>query len=57
MEAVKELGANMKTLVIAGDGRYYSPEAVQIVADVALANGVKNLWIGEQGIMSNFKQL
>ncbi|KAK9900811.1 putative phosphoglucomutase [Cystobasidium minutum MCA 4210] len=40
------------TLVVGGDGRYYSPEVVQIIIKMAAANGVKHLIIGENAIMS-----
>lgn len=40
------------TLVVGGDGRYYSPEVIQIIIKMAAANGVKHLIIGENGIMS-----
>ena len=40
------------TLVVGGDGRYYSPEVIQIIVKMGAANGVKHLIIGENGIMS-----
>jgi phosphoglucomutase len=40
------------TLVVGGDGRYYSPEAVQIILRIASANGVSKLLIGKDGILS-----
>ncbi|KAF8498639.1 phosphoglucomutase [Russula emetica] len=40
------------TLVIGGDGRYYSPEVVQIILSIASANGVSKLIIGKDGILS-----
>ncbi|KAH9995571.1 phosphoglucomutase [Russula vinacea] len=40
------------TLVVGGDGRYYSPEAVQIILRIASANGVSKLIIGKDGILS-----
>jgi phosphoglucomutase len=39
-------------LVVGGDGRYYSPEAVQIILRIASANGVSKLLIGKDGILS-----
>jgi phosphoglucomutase len=39
-------------LVIGGDGRYYSPEVVQIILKIASANGVSRLIIGRDGILS-----
>jgi phosphoglucomutase len=39
-------------LVIGGDGRFYSPEVVQIILRIAAANGVSKLIIGKDGILS-----
>ena len=39
-------------MVVGGDGRYYSPEAVQIILRIASANGVSKLIIGKDGILS-----
>lgn len=44
--------SDLHTLLIASDGRYYTPEAIQTVLDVSLANGVKEIWIGEKGLCS-----
>ncbi len=40
------------TLVVSGDGRYYNREAIQVIIEIAAANGVGRLWIGKGGIMS-----
>jgi len=40
------------TMVVSGDGRYYNREAIQIIIEIAAANGVGRLWIGKGGIMS-----
>ncbi|ETW78658.1 hypothetical protein HETIRDRAFT_386831 [Heterobasidion irregulare TC 32-1] len=40
------------TLVVGGDGRYYSPETVQTILRIASANGVSKLIIGKDGILS-----
>lgn len=45
-------GVNGSTLVIAGDGRYYNTEAIQVIAKMGVANGVKKLIIGTNGIIS-----
>jgi phosphoglucomutase len=45
-------GAEGAVLVIAGDGRYYNPEVVQLIAQIAVAYGVKKLVIGQDGILS-----
>ncbi|KAI5858615.1 hypothetical protein BZA05DRAFT_381917 [Tricharina praecox] len=39
-------------LVIGGDGRYYNPEVVQIIAKVGSAYGVKKILVGQNGILS-----
>ena len=39
-------------LVIGGDGRYYNPEVVQLIAKIGAAYGVKKLLIGQDGILS-----
>jgi len=53
-DSVKESGTNLGegTLLIGGDGRYYNPEAIQTITKMAVANGVKRIWIGENGLMS-----
>ena len=40
------------TLVIGGDGRYYNPEATQIIIKIAAANGIKRIWVGKDGLLS-----
>eukprot|EP00475_Leptophrys_vorax_P039447 TRINITY_DN7130_c0_g2_i2.p1 TRINITY_DN7130_c0_g2~~TRINITY_DN7130_c0_g2_i2.p1 ORF type:complete len:577 (-),score=45.97 TRINITY_DN7130_c0_g2_i2:286-2016(-) len=40
------------TLVVSGDGRYYSNEAIQIIAKVAAGNGVRRIWVGQDGLLS-----
>jgi phosphoglucomutase len=45
-------GAEGAFLVIGGDGRYYNTQAVQLIARIASAYGVKKLLIGQNGILS-----
>lgn len=45
-------GAKGATLVIGGDGRYFSVPAVKIILRIAAANGVSKLIIGENSILS-----
>ncbi|KAJ4710023.1 Phosphoglucomutase [Melia azedarach] len=40
------------TLVVSGDGRYYSKDAIQIITKMAAANGVRRIWIGQNGLLS-----
>lgn len=37
------------TLVVGGDGRYWTRDAIQIIIKIAAANGVARLWIGQGG--------
>lgn len=39
-------------LVIGGDGRYFNAEAIQRVMAVAVANGVREIIVGQNGILS-----
>jgi phosphoglucomutase len=45
-------GAEGSFLVIGGDGRYWNPEVVQLIAKIGAAYGVKKLLIGQNGILS-----
>ncbi|MCJ1253306.1 Phosphoglucomutase-2 [Lignoscripta atroalba] len=45
-------GAEGSFLVIGGDGRYYNPEVVQLIAKIGAAYGVKKLLVGQNGILS-----
>ncbi|KAK1380628.1 Phosphoglucomutase (alpha-D-glucose-1,6-bisphosphate-dependent) [Heracleum sosnowskyi] len=40
------------TLVVSGDGRYYSKDAIQIIIKMAAANGVRRVWVGQNGLLS-----
>lgn len=51
LHAIPE-GPKDSFLVIGGDGRYYNPEVVQLIAKVGAAYGVKKLLIGQNGILS-----
>jgi phosphoglucomutase len=46
------INAQNKTIVVGGDGRYYSQEAIEIICKVAAGNKVKKLIIGQNGILS-----
>jgi phosphomannomutase len=45
-------GVKDSFLVIGGDGRYWNPEVVQLIAKIGAAYGVKKLLIGQDGILS-----
>mmetsp|Transcript_4058 Transcript_4058/g.7224 ORF Transcript_4058/g.7224 Transcript_4058/m.7224 type:complete len:623 (-) Transcript_4058:687-2555(-) len=40
------------TLVLGGDGRYWSEEAIQTIIKMAFANGVKTLIVGQNGLLA-----
>ena len=41
-----------RRVIVAGDGRYYNTEAIQIICRVLAGNGVSNIWVPQGGIMS-----
>lgn len=45
-------GVQDSFLVIGGDGRFYNPEVIQLIAQISAAYGVKKLLIGQNGILS-----
>ena len=45
-------GAKGSTLVVGGDGRYFSKPAIQAIIRLAAGNGVAKLIIGQDGILS-----
>mmetsp|Transcript_13961 Transcript_13961/g.26273 ORF Transcript_13961/g.26273 Transcript_13961/m.26273 type:complete len:648 (-) Transcript_13961:253-2196(-) len=45
-------GVPIETLIVAGDGRYFNAEAMQIIFRVLAGNGVSNIWVPQGGIMS-----
>jgi len=45
-------GAAGSTLVIGGDGRYYTEPTVKAILQIAAGNGVKKLIIGRDGLLS-----
>ena len=45
-------GADGSTLVVGGDGRYFSKPTVQAILKIASANGVAKLIIGQDAILS-----
>lgn len=40
------------TLVVSGDGRYFSDTAIPVICRMAAANGVGKIWIGCGGLLS-----
>lgn len=53
-DAIKAKGTKVGegTLLIGGDGRYFNKEAIQTIIKMAVANGVKRIWVGQEGLMS-----
>jgi phosphoglucomutase len=45
-------GAEGKTFVVGGDGRYFNAEAIQTIIAMAAANGASRLIIGQNGLLS-----
>ncbi|KAK4553584.1 Phosphoglucomutase-2 [Recurvomyces mirabilis] len=51
LQAIPE-GADGSFLVVGGDGRYWNPEVMQLIAQIGAGYGVKKLLFGQNGIMS-----
>mmetsp|Transcript_127237 Transcript_127237/g.368380 ORF Transcript_127237/g.368380 Transcript_127237/m.368380 type:complete len:694 (-) Transcript_127237:113-2194(-) len=53
-DALKADGVTIEggTLVVSGDGRYYNKTAIQVIIKMAIANGVKSVWVGQDGLLS-----
>ena len=45
-------GAEGKTFVVGGDGRYFNAQAIQTIIRMAAANGASKLIIGQNGLLS-----
>ena len=45
-------GADGKTFVVGGDGRYFNDRAVQVILRMAAANGAAKVLVGQGGILS-----
>ena len=52
METNPDLDLSKGSMLVGGDGRYYNDEAIQIIIKIAVANGVKRLLIGQNGLLS-----
>eukprot|EP00922_Rhytidocystis_sp_ex-Travisia-forbesii_P058302 GHVS01086194.1.p1 GENE.GHVS01086194.1~~GHVS01086194.1.p1 ORF type:complete len:586 (+),score=101.23 GHVS01086194.1:123-1880(+) len=55
--ALKELkmmsaGQEERALLVSGDGRFWTKDAVRIICAVAAANGISKIWIGKEGLVS-----
>lgn len=52
LSGIPSPGAQNATLVVGGDGRFYSPDCIQKIIKLAAGNGVSHLIIGQDGIFS-----
>ncbi|MEZ0328836.1 MAG: alpha-D-glucose phosphate-specific phosphoglucomutase [Dissulfuribacterales bacterium] len=43
---------NGTSLVIGGDGRYYNRQAIQTIIKMAAANGIKHIYVAQNGLLS-----
>ena len=41
-----------KAMVVSGDGRFYNDVAVQVCIQIALSNGVRQVYVGQHGLLS-----
>ncbi|KAI3850694.1 hypothetical protein MKW98_030754 [Papaver atlanticum] len=39
-------------IVVSGEGRHWSDDAIQIITKMAAADGVRSFWVGLNGLMS-----
>lgn len=52
VQAILDSIPRKESLVLGGDGRFYSAQAVQIILSMLAANGVKKVFVGVDGILS-----
>ena len=45
-------GADGKTFVVGGDGRFFNTEAIQTILKMAVANGAEKVIVGQNGLLS-----
>ena len=45
-------GADGKTFVVGGDGRFFNAEAIQTILKMAVANGAEKVIVGQNGLLS-----
>lgn len=52
IQAIVDCIGKKDTLVLGGDGRHYSKEIIQIILSMLPANGVRQVYVGVNGILS-----
>lgn len=54
VQSIFNVAAEVKgqLLVLGGDGRFYNDHAIQIILKIAAANGVRQVMVGENGLLS-----
>lgn len=50
VNALPENGRNR--LIVGGDGRFFNREAIQTILEMLVANDIREVWVGEGGILS-----
>ncbi len=46
------LSAGGKKIIVGGDGRYYNDVAIQTIIKMAVANGISEIWVAQNGLIS-----
>ncbi|MDH5423926.1 MAG: alpha-D-glucose phosphate-specific phosphoglucomutase [Gammaproteobacteria bacterium] len=54
VQAIFNVASELKgqLLIVGGDGRYYNQQAIQVILKIAAANGVKQVMVGQNGLLS-----
>jgi len=54
VQAIFSVATELKDglLILGGDGRYFNTQAIQVILKIAAANGVKQVMVGENGLLS-----
>lgn len=50
--AAQGTDVSIGTLLVGGDGRYFNDRAIQIIIKMAIANGVRRIWVAKDGLCS-----
>ena len=54
VQAILNVATDLKQglLILGGDGRFFNTEAIQVILKIAAANGVKQVMVGQNGLLS-----